>query len=418
MQSMLMYTVTQFVQACDHLLKKCFGTVVVQGEVSNLVEARSGHCYFSLKDEQANVRCACFKMQRIQYQQPLHNGDQIQVVAQTGIYLARGDFQLIVEQIKPVGAGQLQRQFEQLKKKLAEQGLFNPEHKLTPTPTPNTLGIITSPSGAALRDVLTTLKRRCPHVSIILYPCLVQGDQAAVDICKALHIAEQRQEVDTLILTRGGGSLEDLWPFNEEIVAQQIAQTSIPLIAGVGHETDTSIAELVADLRAPTPTAAAELACQDRHQLLQTLDHLQSKLAQALKHTTIEQHRQRLEQAQRRMDQSLHYQLTQAQYSAHSLNQRLVSASPQITTSRHHITLSALITRLKMSIRHQLKHHQQHQSALLEQIQQLSPNQTLARGYAIVTSNGKSVRSVSQLTPGNNATITLVDGQVNVTVSK
>ena len=267
------FTVTQLNYSVRHLLEVELGQVWLTGEISNFSQPVSGHWYLTLKDENAQVRCAMFKMKNLRVNFRPQNGMQVLVRASVSLYEPRGDYQLIIESMQMAGDGLLQQQFEELKMKLAAQGLFTQEHK---KPIPKFLkrvGIITSPSGAALQDILHILNRRDPSLQIVIYPTLVQGKEATQDIIDTIKLANQRKECDVLIVGRGGGSLEDLWCFNEEAVAYTIYQSELPIISAVGHETDVTIADFVADLRAPTPSAAAELVSRDQQEMVRLLQH-------------------------------------------------------------------------------------------------------------------------------------------------
>lgn len=271
-------TVTQLNYTARHLLEMELGQVWLTGEISNFSQPVSGHWYLTLKDENAQVRGAMFRMknQRVNFRP--QNGMQVLVRASVSLYEPRGDYQIIIESMQPAGDGLLQQQFEQLKMKLAAEGLFAQERKKAIPPFAKRVGIVTSPSGAALQDILNILKRRDPSLSVIIYPTLVQGKEATQDIIQSIQLANARQECDVLIIGRGGGSLEDLWCFNEESVAYAIFNSQIPVISAVGHETDVTIADFVADLRAPTPSAAAELVSRDQQELLRQLQHQFDKI--------------------------------------------------------------------------------------------------------------------------------------------
>ncbi|MEE4246289.1 MAG: exodeoxyribonuclease VII large subunit, partial [Kangiellaceae bacterium] len=267
-------TVSQLNAQVKTTLERGIGQVLLQGEISNFIAAGSGHWYFSLKDSQAQVKCTMWrgKNQRVRFNP--EDGLKVYVRAKVTLYEPRGDYQLAIDFMEPAGVGDLQLQFEQLKKKLQQQGLFDTENKQAIPDAPNKVGVITSASGAALHDVLTVMKRRFPLTEVIIYPTQVQGAQAHNQICQAINLANKRQEVDVLLLTRGGGSLEDLWCFNHESVANAIFQSQLPLVSAIGHEVDFTIADFVADQRAATPSAAAELVTPDQHQVVQKLDEL------------------------------------------------------------------------------------------------------------------------------------------------
>ena len=267
------FTVTQLNYSVRHLLEVELGQVWLTGEISNFSQPVSGHWYLTLKDENAQVRCAMFKMKNLRVNFRPQNGMQVLVRASVSLYEPRGDYQLIIESMQMAGDGLLQQQFEGLKMKLAAQGLFAQEHKKPIPKFVKRVGIITSPSGAALQDILHILNRRDPSLQVVIYPTLVQGKEATQDIIDTIRLANQRKECDVLIVGRGGGSLEDLWCFNEEMVAYAIYQSELPIISAVGHETDVTIADFVADLRAPTPSAAAELVSRDQQEIVRQLQH-------------------------------------------------------------------------------------------------------------------------------------------------
>ena len=277
------YSVSALNHAANTLLSEQLGLVWVTGEISNLSRPSSGHIYFSLKDDQAQVRCALFRFQHQQIDFQLEHGQAVVVQAQVGLYESRGDFQLIVSRIQLAGVGKLQAAFEKLKKELEKKGWFDEKYK-KPLPTfPKQVGIITSATAAALQDILKVLKKRFAGLPIVIYPTLVQGDLAANQIAAAIQIANQRAECDVLLLARGGGSLEDLWPFNELVVATAIFDSKIPIITGIGHQTAFTIADFVADVRAPTPSAAAEIISQDRVELAQRIDQLETQLLRTMR---------------------------------------------------------------------------------------------------------------------------------------
>ncbi|RQW78899.1 MAG: exodeoxyribonuclease VII large subunit, partial [Methylococcus sp.] len=275
------FTVSRLNRVCRFLLNETFGTVSVEGEISNFTAAASGHLYFTLKDAEAQVRCAMFRPQaRLLRPQP-RNGDHVLLRALVSLYEPRGDYQLIVESLEPAGDGALALAFERLKLKLAAEGLFDETHKQAIPALPRTVGVITSPTGAAIRDIITVLRRRFPAIEVIVYPVKVQGAEAPGDIVRAIRLANRLQHCDVLIVGRGGGSSEDLWSFNDETVGRAIFASRIPVISAVGHEIDFTISDFVADLRAPTPSAAAEAVSPDRSDWLERLDRLASRLRQA-----------------------------------------------------------------------------------------------------------------------------------------
>lgn len=324
------WTVSALVRAVSDALKARFAVLNVRGEISSFTRAASGHCYFTLKDETSQIRCAMFQRAAGMLSFNPANGDEVELQGRLALYEQRGELQLIVEVMRPVGQGRLLEQFQQLKTKLGNEGLFDTARKRAVPRYPQVLGVVSSLQAAALHDVLTALRRRASHVRVVIYPASVQGTQAAAELVSAIHKANQRHEADTLLVCRGGGSLEDLWSFNEEAVVRAVAASSIPVISGVGHETDFTLTDFAADLRAPTPTAAAELAAPMRADLLKTvfqhaqdmqrqvrvyLDQLGQRIdhaALSLKQPAVLLHTQknRLEQAALRCQQALRQQLT------------------------------------------------------------------------------------------------------------
>ena len=354
-------TVSELNRLAREVLEQSFPLFWVSGEISNFIRAASGHWYFSLKDQAAQVKCVMFKGRNSYVDFIPREGDKIEARATVTLYEARGDFQLTVEFVQKAGLGALFEAFEKLKAKLAHEGLFDAAFK-KPIPTnPLTIGIVTSPDAAALRDVLTTLKRRNPNINIIIYPTPVQGKGAAQLIAKAIRSASQRAEVDTLIICRGGGSMEDLWQFNEEVVARAIDDCPIPTISGVGHETDFTICDFVADMRAATPTAAAELACADIRALQNQLIHLQNRL-----------------------NKQIYFLLNQTAQKLDYLARRLISPKQQIENRA--IQVKQLQYRLGLAFKQNMQNQQHRLLRSANSLDQLNPNAVLARGYAIVHS--------------------------------
>jgi exodeoxyribonuclease VII large subunit len=370
-------SVSELNRLAREVLEQSFPLFWVSGEVSNFTKAASGHWYFSLKDATAQVKCVMFKGRNAYVGFVPREGDHIEARCTVTLYEARGDFQLTVEFVQKAGLGALFEAFEKLKIKLEHEGLFDPAFKKAIPQHPKTIGIVTSTEAAALRDVLTTLKRRNPNIGVIIYPTPVQGKGAAALIAKAIHTANQRAEVDTLIICRGGGSMEDLWQFNEEIVARAIDDSAIPTISGVGHETDFTITDFVADMRAATPTAAAELACMDISVLKAQLQQLWNSLERRM-NTGLQSHAQTLDY----------------------LARRLVSPAQQIENKITH--LSQLKHRMDIALQRHLQTKNQHLLSLKNSLQQLNPHNVLARGYAIVHDEaGKLINNAQQLKVGN-----------------
>ncbi len=386
-------SVTELNRLARDVLQASFPLFWVSGEISNLTRAASGHWYFSLKDTSAQVRCVMFKGRNSYVDFNPREGDKIEARATVTLYEARGDFQLTIEFLKQAGLGDLFEAFEQLKRKLQLEGMFDTDRKQAIPAYANTIGIVTSLDAAALSDVLTTLKRRNPNTQVVIYPTPVQGKGAAEKIANAINKANERLEVDTLIICRGGGSIEDLWQFNEEIVARAIADCRIPTISGVGHETDFTICDFVADVRAATPTAAAELACQDGSHLKQKLSNLYQQLNRQMQLT--------LNQRSQRMD---------------FLAQRLISPAQKLKNQIDYV--KQLQSRLNYASKQLLQKHQQHYKQLKSSIEQLSPQAVLARGYAIVTYDHKAIIDSKQLQLGQTLQIQLHIGEIEANVTK
>lgn len=385
-------TVSELNRMAKNILEQSFPLFWVSGEVSNFTRAASGHWYFSLKDAGAQVRCVMFKGRNSYVDFTPREGDKIEARATVTLYEARGDFQLTVEFVQRAGLGALFEAFEKLKRKLSAEGLFDANVKRAIPQHPKQIGIITSADAAALRDVLTTLKRRMPNIPIIIYPTPVQGKGAAQLIANAINTAYERAECDVLIICRGGGSIEDLWQFNEEIVARAIANCTIPTISGVGHETDFTISDFVADIRAATPTAAAELATPSRADMLNKTNQLKLELAK-----------------------SMQFVLNQKSQALDYLARRLISPSQQIAQQKNQVT--QLANRLNHSMNQQLRGKQETLLRLQQNLQHLNPKAVLTRGYALVqTKSGTIVSASSQLTSGDEVTLTLGSGAADATI--
>jgi exodeoxyribonuclease VII large subunit len=401
------YSVSELNRQARLILEGSLPTLQVEGEISNFVAPHSGHWYFSLKDTNAQVRCAMFRPLNQQLSFVPQNGMHVIVKGRVSLYEGRGDFQLIAEKIQDAGEGKLRLAFEVLKKRLADMGLFDPIHKKTLPAFPKAIGIVTSATGAAVKDILNVLKRRCASIPIIIYPTLVQGELAATNIVQAIQIANARQECDVLILARGGGSLEDLWSFNEEIVAQAIFKSDLPIVTGVGHEIDYTIADFVADLRAPTPSAAAELVTFDKEELLSSLTHyrhhflryckqqlhqLQQQLQWTTKHLHQQHPKQRLRERAQHLD-LLEAELIRLQSKTHNENELNIH---RLTTKLHQLnpiyTIKNLQQQLALALqstesltKQSLQRHQQNIASAAATLDALSPLSTLKRGFAIAT---------------------------------
>ena len=429
-------SVSSLNQAVALMLEKSFPLTWIAGEISNFTRAASGHWYFTLKDDAAQVRAVMFRG-RAQYADFMpREGDKVEVRALVTLYAPRGDYQLNVEAIRRAGVGNLYEAFLQLKEKLNAEGLFDPARKRTPPLFVRALGIVTSPQAAALRDVLTTLARRAPHVKVILYPTPVQGEGSAMKIAQAIATASARAECDVLLVCRGGGSIEDLWSFNHEIVARTIASSDIPVIAGIGHETDFTIADFAADVRAPTPTAAAELATMPRADWIARLDAHAYDLRIAMKRQLgdaaqtldwmsrrlispsayIGQERARLAALQNQLQHATRIPMDRARLSLTRLTHRWQTHKPDTRTARLNIARDA--RSLLSGMQTQIKHRQQHLRALSAQLEMLNPQRTLERGYAIVSNEkGEILRSPQSLQPRSNVTVRLAEGTAQVGIA-
>jgi exodeoxyribonuclease VII large subunit len=433
------YTVSELNRLARQLLEQDLPRMWVSGEISNLARPASGHLYFSLKDERAQIRCALFRGASRGGSFMPANGMQVLARGRVSLYEPRGDYQLIVDHLEPAGEGLLRRRLEELKQKLAAAGLFDAARKRPLPALPGAIGVITSPSGAAVRDILHILKRRFPAIPVIIYPVQVQGEQAKFDIVKAFETAARRAECEVLILARGGGSLEDLWAFNEEIVAQAIADSPIPVISGVGHEIDFTIADLVADVRAPTPSGAAELVVPDsrdwlRH--LQALERrtvlaatralagtlaLQQQLAARLTRChpgyRLRQDAQRLDELRHQLSAALGNRLALDALRIENAVHRLQRVSPLMQLRLTGARVTGAQQRLAAAIRASVAESGSQLAVLSGRLQTVSPLSTLERGYALVLdAGGTVVRSTKQVQPGDPITARVADGVIKATV--
>lgn len=392
MDEQVILTVTQLNQLSANVLRDSLGRVWIRGEVSNVSQPSSGHFYFSLKDENAQIRCALFRGQQRFCQVLPEAGIEVLIEAEVTIYQARGDYQLICYQMEHAGDGALQRAFELLKQQLTKEGLFDLIHKKSLPAMPQTIGVVTSPTGAAIRDILKVLKRRAPLVTVIIYPTLVQGKTAAASIAAMINKANERYECDVLIVARGGGSLEDLWAFNEEIVARSIFNSKIPVITGIGHEVDITIADFVADQRAATPSAAAELC----------VPHYEERL-------------RLLSQLARQLQRFIAQQITHYQFYLNQLHKRLVHPQQQLELQAQQ--LDRLEMKLQYLWQQAWQARQQQLQRLTEQLATLSPLSTLARGYSIImNAQSEIIRNVSQVNSQETLTARLADGSIKLQV--
>ncbi|CAD6539316.1 exodeoxyribonuclease VII large subunit [Paraburkholderia sabiae] len=424
-------------RAIGTMLERSFPLVWVSGEVSNFTRAASGHWYFSIKDAQAQMRCVMFRG-RAQYAEfTPREGDKIEVRALVTMYEPRGELQLNVEAVRRTGQGRLYEAFLRLKAQLEGEGLFDPQRKRALPAHPRSIGIVTSLQAAALRDVLTTLARRAPHIPVIVYPAPVQGAGVSAKLAAMVEAANRRREVDVLIVCRGGGSIEDLWAFNEEVLARAIAASEVPVVSGVGHETDFTIADFAADVRAPTPTGAAELVSPQRVLLLRDLDHRHATLARGFGRM-MERRAQQLDWLARRLVSPAE-RLARQRTHLQQLSVRLASAGarpvrdararfslvqmrwqrwrPDLTSHRSKVT--GLSERLDRALLRQHERHVARVETLAARLEVLSPQRTLERGYAALldAQNGRAVRAPSALKPGRRMTVHLAEGSADIALS-
>jgi exodeoxyribonuclease VII large subunit len=428
-------TVSELNRMARRVLEAQLPLLWVEGEVSNFMRAASGHWYFSLKDANAQVRCVMFRGRNQFSEFTPANGDHVEIRALPSLYEARGEFQLGAEAIRRAGAGRLYEAFLRLKAKLEAEGLFDPAKKRLLPRSPRCLGVVTSPQGAALHDVLTALRRRMPTLPVIVYPTPVQGAGAGAQIAAAIRTAGARAECDVLLVCRGGGALEDLWAFNDEAVARAIAASPMPVVSGVGHETDFTLADFAADLRAPTPTAAAELASPSRQERLQQLSHLARQLvhrmsrkqheamqridyvARRLVHPAV-QLRGRLRELQQLGRQlNYHAQIRLAREASHfaQLNRRLVSPLGQVRNAQQR--LGSVDARLRRAARGALVQRHLNLARLASSLDHLNPEDVLARGYSIVQrADGAVVDDAAMLYPGVSIDIRFHRGQARARV--
>ena len=415
------------------------GTVWVEGEISNLSRPSSGHLYWSLKDSEAQVRCAMFRLAARGLGFELANGQQVLVRARASLYEARGEYQLIVDYAEEAGEGVLRRKFDELKRRLAAEGLFEAARKRAIPKMPRRIGVITSPTGAALHDVLTALKRRFPLTAVLIYPTPVQGPGSADEIARTLFLADRRAECDVLILTRGGGSLEDLWSFNEEVVARAVAAVELPIISGVGHEIDFTIADFVADLRAPTPSQAAELAVPDQREWLKRFAHVGQQIANCTRqhiakerrHFAMLAHRlqrcnpnvqlreraQRLDELEARLRRCIERRIETRKYKLARLTAAVAHASPAHRLTKARERWRTAQGDLRRALLRQVERTQQRLKLASRGLQSLSPLATLERGYAIVTDGaGKVLTDSGTVAKGSAIDVRLARGGLSATV--
>ncbi|MCW8886642.1 MAG: exodeoxyribonuclease VII large subunit [Motiliproteus sp.] len=415
------------------LLERGFSMITVEGEISNFVCPSSGHWYFSLKDNQAQVRCALFRNRNRFLKYRPKNGDQVRLRAKVSLYEGRGEFQLIGDYLEEAGAGALQAAYEALKSKLQIEGLFDPDYKQPLPDVAKHIGVITSPTGAAVRDIISVLNRRFPSLPVSLYPAAVQGEEAPQQLIKALQFANRDGRCDVLILGRGGGSLEDLWAFNNETLARAIHASDIPVVSAVGHEVDFSIADFVADVRAPTPSAAAELVSPDREYLLGRfgyyeeilekqlqrrlqLNQLQlDNLGKRLRHPgqQLQDKAQKLDGLELRLNRILDQRLEASQAKLENLQRRLSGQSPGVAISQLEQSTTQLGQRLQRAMAQSLERKKLQLAGQTHGLQAVSPLATLDRGYAIVTdSEGSVLTDSGQQQPGQQIQARLAKGRL------
>ncbi len=435
------YSVSRLNREVKTLLERGFGLIWLEAEISNLARPSSGHWYLSLKDANAQVRCCMFRQRNMLCTFAVKDGQKVLVRARLGLYEARGEYQLVIEHMEDAGLGALQRQFEQLSAKLLAEGLFATERKRTLPKLPTRIGVITSPTGAAIRDILHVLARRFAAVPVLIYPVAVQGAAAAAEVCAAIATAGRRAECDVLILARGGGSLEDLWAFNQETLARAIVASPIPIITGIGHEIDFTIADFCADVRAPTPSAAAEIVVPDGEEWLASLRRIGSRLQRALLRSMesraqrlrwlsgraalvspsarLAQQSQRLDELEQRLSRSVGRLLAERRSALAELRSSLWQASPiarvQGAAARHKL----LFARLRASILGNLRHSRERLAPLERTLNAVSPLATLQRGYAIVVAaDGRILRDAADAVPGSIIEARLAQGSVRAKVEK
>jgi exodeoxyribonuclease VII large subunit len=388
------FSITEINKLVKELLQDNFPSIWVKGELSNFIEASSGHWYFTLKDNGAQARCTMFKGKNSQVKWIPKNGDLIEAQCKIGLYEQRGDYQLNISSLQQAGLGRLFEEFNKLKQKLDSEGLFNQEQKKSLPVYPNCIGVVTSPDAAVLRDVITTLKRRNKSLRIIIYPTPVQGKTAPQGIIDALRLANQRDEVDVLILCRGGGSIEDLWSFNDESVVREIYSSTLPIISAIGHQTDITISDFVADLRAPTPTAAAEIISNSYEELLGNLEYFKTNLSNIIQN--------KIEQLNQRID---------------FLEKGLVSPIQKIASQND--LIQALTNRIQITMRLRLEKYQEQIKSYKQNLSHLNPNEILSRGYSIILNQNKRIiNNASAMSVSDKIKIKFHKGNAEANITK
>ncbi len=427
------FSVSQLNRSVRHLLETQLPMLWVEGEISNFARPGSGHWYLTLKDDQAQVRCAMFRNanQRVGFQPA--NGTQVLVRCRAGLYEGRGEYQLVIEHMEEAGFGALQRQFEQLKQQLTAEGLFDNRHKQPMPESVSHIGVITSATGAAVKDILSVLNRRFPSIRVSIFPTMVQGEQAAGQIVQAIADANQQGQCDALIVGRGGGSLEDLWPFNEEAVARAIFTSEIPVVSAVGHEVDFTIADFVADLRAPTPSAAAELLSPDGEDILNQFEgfeillseavirkirHLEQRtdyLQKRLQHPgrKLKEQAQHLDHLDIRLRRAMAGKMQQQRATMQNLQDTLTRQNPKDAIAQRKQVVANSVKQMMRAVSQQLELKQSKTTQAMHLLDTVSPLKTLGRGYSIIRDNNNAViKSVAEVKPGDQLKGQLVDGEV------
>ena len=429
-------TVSQLNARARRLLEEVFPQVWVEGELSNLARPSSGHMYFTLKDSGAQVRCALFRQNAARVRMDLRDGLLVRARGRVSLYEGRGDYQMIIDALEPAGDGALRQAFEALKARLQAEGLFAAENKRSLPFHPRRIGVITSPSGAAVRDIISVFGRRAPFIELVISPTAVQGRDAAPQIVRALERADHAG-FDALILARGGGSLEDLWPFNEEVVARAVAACRTPIVSAIGHETDISISDFVADVRAPTPSAAAELLSPDTQAMLLQLQRCQRQLQQSMKvrltrdnlrldalrrrlrhpGERLAQQSQRLDELELRLRRAWQYRTEQRRQQLANLQGRLQHQHPELLLQVLHERLAQLQQRLPRAVQLQLQQRRQQLESTAQSLHLISPLATLGRGYSILLDQqGKAIRRQQDTQPGQQLQARLAEGQLTLRV--
>ena len=436
------YSVSRLNREVRRLLEQGFARIWLEGELSNIARPSSGHLYFTLKDTGAQIRGAMFRNRSQSLRFNPDAGLQVLVRARVSLYEPRGDYQLIVEHMEEAGDGALRREFEELKNRLAKEGLFAAEAKQALPALPECVGVITSPSGAAIRDVLSVLRRRFPAIPVLIYPVAVQGKAAAAGIAESIRRAATRGDCDVLILTRGGGSLEDLWPFNEEVVARAIFDCRLPVVSAIGHEIDFTIADFVADQRAPTPSAAAELVSPDQQEWLARIKHLGNRLQTRMRRSLadysqqlgwlqrrlqqlhpgqyLRQQAQRMDELEQRAVFSIERRIIELQALLNELHARLQHVSPAHRIERLGLQQHALTLRLQTAIKTLLSEKQRQLALASRGLDTISPLATLERGYAIVSllPGRQILHQAGNVKPGDTIEARLAKGVLICTVDQ